>query len=794
MASLGFGIDLALKRRDAGAAVPASAIASLQVLPANGLQAVDGADAADANGWVAKVVLPDDGVSTFDPTRIVLTVSDPGFDASGAATTVVRTIRGTAVLRKQYPNQTQRLNSASGGVRTVHFALDDDVYQGSTLVSGQALAGYYGAAASGAIGGMSNGSTRAYPKPLFAWVNMHHERATGGSYAVEGVAFHRHAMNGRQVACVQYQARDAQAVANLSATVSASVPQLSTIQTKGQIAEVYAASVSLANLAQADLCRVNAKVYPWLGDATAVLDLLTDGVSVSGDATTINPQTPLRFLNDKTGGYGGACAIVKPGGTATGSGKVAAGYGGLGATAADAYPTIAAALTALQSYNQANKGHTDPAGGTIYLSEDAAGAGATHGVGNTSASAAGKCWVEIVKDPGATGTVKAQLAGANVAQASMLRWGCPFEINAGNFNGGSGNTGNTWVAFRGNAINAVASTSAPFNYGFAHSYFENVTMTGGANMPLPFFGFGGTARIQVRCVGLLFEDMPAVLANRYAIQPFTLIGCRFANGFFDDGNWSVNWDSCDGGVICNTQFLKTQAACVLASGALPGGYARGFALVQNVIERTNTASSPALQLGADGTTQAFTNFVEFHNTLPGAGGAGANIGRTNRAYADVAGAAGVLKRITSRFNVWYDCNIKTDTFTTNTTASGRTGNWRSRYHVGDRGNVSVLGDDQGFAVSASGTTWLGEVWPGDGKASAASIGFVNNAAGTSGAGDYRVTGGSNDAYGRVAGSSSSGVTIGGAAVPLAALRFDIAGVARKTDGNGAAGAYERTDI
>ncbi|MCV5208912.1 hypothetical protein OFC00_28890, partial [Escherichia coli] len=91
---------------------------------------------------------------------------------------------------------------------------------------------------------------------------------------------------------------------NLSATMTAAAPQLSAIQTKGQIGEVYAAAIPLANLTQGDLCRVNAKVFPWIGNASAVLDLLVDGVAVTGDATSINPQTPLRFCCDKTGGYG----------------------------------------------------------------------------------------------------------------------------------------------------------------------------------------------------------------------------------------------------------------------------------------------------------------------------------------------------------------------------------------------------------------------------------------------------------------------------------------------------------
>ena len=196
MGSFGFGHDLGIRQRRASAPVaPASAIATLAVLGVGVLP--DGADAADPNGWVASATLPDDGVSTFDPTKITLTVSDPGFDTDGSAVTRTRTITGTAIVRKQYPNQAQRLNSASGGTRTVYFALSDLVYAGSTITAANAAAGYYGGAAAGSIAGITNNSTLAYPVPQFAWLNTQHERATGTGFAVEAAVYHDLARNGQ---------------------------------------------------------------------------------------------------------------------------------------------------------------------------------------------------------------------------------------------------------------------------------------------------------------------------------------------------------------------------------------------------------------------------------------------------------------------------------------------------------------------------------------------------------------------------------------------------------------------
>ncbi|HYZ48257.1 MAG TPA: DUF4760 domain-containing protein [Sphingomonas sp.] len=342
---LGLGFDLpsvAVRQRGGSGGAPAATITGLQVLDAGVLP--DGADAAVPNGWVAKATLPDDGVSAFDPTKIVLTVQDPGFDTAGNATVVTRTIRGTAVIRKQYPNHAQSLNSAAGGTRTVYFALADDIFQGSTITAAQAEAGYYGAAAAGTIGGVVNSSTVAYPKPLFGWLNLQHERATGAGFNIEAVAYHRFARNGQQVACIKFQAKDAQAVPNATAAQLVSAPALSDFQTAGQRVEAWKATIPLAALAQGDLCQVGAIVYPWIGTAW---DLEVEGLAWP----TACPQTKLRFKNDKNATYGGAVAYVKTGGTATTSAAVfAAQQDSATLTAAQTFATLATALTAIASY------------------------------------------------------------------------------------------------------------------------------------------------------------------------------------------------------------------------------------------------------------------------------------------------------------------------------------------------------------------------------------------------------------------------------------------------------------
>lgn len=58
----------------------------------------------DPNGWVAAVTFKGMAIGqALDATKISFTVSGPGYDSTGAATTVTRTVRGTKALRKAVP-------------------------------------------------------------------------------------------------------------------------------------------------------------------------------------------------------------------------------------------------------------------------------------------------------------------------------------------------------------------------------------------------------------------------------------------------------------------------------------------------------------------------------------------------------------------------------------------------------------------------------------------------------------------------------------------------------------------
>lgn len=785
MLALGLGLGLTITPAPVGggAPAPASAITLLQVMGPTALDATgDYGDATartgvNGSGWVAKATMPWLVGQTFDPTKIVLTVQDPGFDEAGS-TTVTRTILGGAVLRRQYNAQAQRQMSNDGIQLTVYFSLQSEIYEGSTISAAAALAGYYGSSQAGVINSRVNSSTRAYSKPLWAALNLQHERATGSVFNVEGVAYHRHARNGRQVARVEFIAKDAQGTPNVAATQTASSTSLSAFQTKGQIVEAYKAAIPLANLTQGDLCQVNVKVYPWIGDASAVLDLEVDGFAWP----TANPLTPLRFLNDKTGGYGGAHAAVKAGAS---GGTVQATYA-LALTTP--FPTINAALAALPAWNNTNKGHNDHSGATIWLMEGSLGAGANHSTANSGVAAdintiaAGQCWTDIRVDPAATGRVKMTMAVVR-STADLLRWCVDIDHTAGNGLQGSATPNYTRAAYDGMVLNLSATTATvAVSYRNGLVYARNVSQINIGAAGQACLGRQGGASFRQQYPLLLGCTM-ADTTTGLQIIPFACIGNSFQRSSFAENAYATipNHDSADGAIVANNLFPNARATCTWGAAQ---DITRGFALVQNVIERAVVTSQPALQIGADGQVRPLDNVIVHYNTVPGVD----STGRTNTGYTDDAGSAGVIKREYYRFNLLAEYNRKTDTFTSVTAVTGRVGNWQGRYGVGYEGNVVINGDSSNGgggagsgAVNADGANWLGEFWPSSNtlKAGVASIAFLTPRSGVSGTGggSYRLISDTNAAYGRV---------------PLgrAGLSFDLAGQPRLNDGTGAAGAYE----
>lgn len=734
---------------------------------------------ASGSGWVAVVVLKGltSLVGTCVPSSLTLSVSDPGYDTSGNVTTVNRTITGVAQLRRQYPSGASKMISTDGTDLTIYITLDDWIYTGTTIVSATIGGTFYTGCTAGNTGAAySNLSATAYPKALFGWLNDQEDVATGNTYPVEAVAFHRHAQGSQQVACVKYTATDG---TNFGTTSTVSAPTLSTKMTQGNIPEVWAASVDFSTLNVTNgstFCTVNAKVYPWIGDSSAVLDLSIHGVAWP----TSLPITPLRIVNDRTLAYGGAFAYVLVG--AGGSPQVSK----TAATArANPYATVTAAMNAIKVFNTANGiSHNDHGGATVRLMDNA-GAAQTHTIasGTTQPAAPASTYCTVEPDPLNTGAISVTFS-AQSAYPDMMRWrNFTLVSNAGttrNFIGQ--NNARSKLSIDGITYDATANGMDGATW-YSMKYTRNITLVGGRS--LEFNGIPNATCNIALMAGWVSSTLTSQVNN--ADQAKLVIGCTMPN-YLLQAETSGTGDGDDGRIIYNNKFLRA-----LVVNATQKTFSYGLANVQNQWEHDTAADAAVMSMNffADGDLTSLLNYIEFNNTAVG--------NRCSRMYNDTVSnkiaPTGNLKQGRSCFNIWDDYNIKSDTYTS---GQGSVGNFAYMYSVGNVGNVSLFGAVNRGPTEAPhndnvDTPFLGNAWlpssnPNLQLASGANLTqaqimalFVNYTV----APQASVARGGNYTPLSTSALLKSRVPIG-----KGVLLRDLAGTLRRTDGTGAAGAYE----
>lgn len=732
---------------------------------------------ASGSGWVATVVLK--GITSLTgtcvPSALTLSVSDPGYDTSGNATTVSRTITGVAQVRRQYPNGATKMISTNGTDLTLLISLDDWIYSGTTILSANIGASFYTGCTSGHTGAtFTNASATAYPKALFGWLNEQEDANTSSAYPVEAVVFHRHATAGQQVACVKYSATDGTLTGSVS-TVSATTTSAKLVQ--GNIPEVWAANVDFSTLAVttgSTFCTINAQVYPWLGDSSAVLNLTNDGVAWP----TSLPITPLRVLNDRTGAYGGAYAYVQAG--AGGTPQVSK----TSATArANPYATITAAMNAVKAFNAANGiVHSDHGGAFVRLMDNA-GAAQTHTISTapTAPASPSATYCTVEPDPANTGAISVQFT-AQSQYPDMMRWrGFTLASNASSTRTFIGqNNARSKLVVDKVTYDLTANAMDGATY-YSAKYLRNITLTGGRSVD--FNGIpNATANIALMAgvVGTATSSVSGIND-----QPKLTIGCVLPK-FLSQPEPFATGDGDHGRIIYNNKFYRA----VFSSTARTLSY--GFANVQNQYEHDGAdAAVMSMNFFADGDLTTITNYVEQHNTAVG--------NRASRMYNDAVGSQvapnGIPKLGCSIYNIWDDYNIKTDTY--NADGAGATGNWAYYYSVGNRGNVSLFGavnrstadapaNDNSFAA------YLGGAWLPSSEYNLfrTALGFTQ-AQIMAMFGNYTVGPQASPAIGgNYVPASTAAYLKGRVPAGRSVLKKDLAGTTRRTDGTGAAGAYE----
>lgn len=733
----------------------------------------------DGNGWLARIRLTALSGAVLDASKILITVADEGWEKSGggvSATTRYRYITPSAVLRRPAPNQATQLSMVSGAIaaptvgQPVDYFLtlsnEDHIYQGSTIVGVEVAAGFYGAAAAGSVSGPVNSSTWQYQDPGHGFFNTPCERVTGGSIAVELEVFHRHAMNGQSVAGVELFATDG---TNVSASVFVNLPELSSLQTVGDIAEVYKATISTTALNQAvasSLCTVDAKIYPWIGSPYTI--------STQGAAwPTPQPCTVLPFVNDKTGAYGGAIACVKAGVT---GGAVSTSI----ATARAApFPTINAAITAIATWNNTVSGshiatHNDYSGATIYLMDNA-GADQGHELTGTVSTAAGTCWLDIKADPNNSGRAFYSMVNSRRVDGGMFRISCDIDKTGATGALSCNDTAqgsNKMLAVQNATVSLTAGTTNPYLISAGLVYQRNVIYPVALGQNVPALGTHSTSGMRCsKAIGIEYGD--SATTQSVNIVPYMCVGLKgkFVVTTPSTSSQSTN----DGGIVYNCRLHAISVTMNILGSAFE--ISRGFEFSQSVVE---FISGQDFGISAGSSTANIKNVRVFGLTVPpAAGNPSADVGRFNHAYNDDAATRGKNCDIVVKYNILGRGATKSDYFSYYNSGGvvGNVGNFSVAYNVASRGNIMAFNRP----ATLDGSEYFRKVFDSKTAVGVGEIPFVDNKAGTTGAtgfGNYRLTGGSNPAYDVVEAG-------------LGWRRYDLAGLPCNNDGTGAAGPYEK---
>lgn len=188
-----------------------------------------------------------------------------------------------------------------------------------------------------------------------------------------------------------------------------------------------------------------------------------------------------------------------------------------------------------------------------------------------------------------------------------------------------------------------AGAGVPINYRNPLCFMRNVTLAGLSASANPLTLFAATAFTKnVLLLGVTSDSAADVVMHAY-----TVIGGSFGRVQYEEMA-STSYPAQSGCILANNRFMNIRdpnRRGVGCTRTLP----RGFAAVQNVWESARSGTSGALwEIGADGRTVAFDNIVFMHNSLPAAHGTG----RFNLGYTAVEGAAGAVKEVHCRNNLW----------------------------------------------------------------------------------------------------------------------------------------------
>ena len=599
-----------------------------------------------------------------DPTnaKITFTVTSQGYTSTGGLSTKDRTIYGVpdinlGAMRQVYPNQLLPDESTDANV-VIRVALSENIYNDDTPLTADVSSGWYtqGGNVNNACTDLAitNNSVNDYQKPIVKWLETQMDIKTE-NYYIELAAFHGHAESGNQVPCVKFTVTDEHSH-SLNYTVN-SMSKSDRADYNSVIC--YSQLVDVSTLTSGDVITHKVQVYPFIGDTDSVVDSATTGYSFPTAYLC-----DLKFKLFKEGEFGHTCVRVD-GNDSTGD-----VYGSRTlAEAGSAFLTIAAAMTALQSYHNTNYSRNHVGGGYIYLGENTWTYNSTNG--GTS-----DCWVTITR---ITGTTKANVVLSATSTNSRFSHFTKFSDIAITLSNTYFTGSNADFLWADNCTFTVSSTvSLVWSCPYASATYNTGSLT--ANKGYTAYSTAVTSWSLIR--GCNHSTLTASFGY-CVVGNYNVIQVERGTG--------VSSLAPDGGIFAYNTMSSNATTCF----ALGDNYnIDGYAFVQNVMERYGSQTTQLGKMCADSSVYTSNNIIFFNNTFAGA--------RINAAYNDTT------REVTNYHTNYYwkgnivsNINTKDDTFAEDADCIG---GWNFGYKVNCISNL--------WRASAA-AEWVGEfvgVW------------------------------------------------------------------------------------
>lgn len=682
------------------------------------------ANTIPANGKILRLRFKGLAASgTIDPTKLTLTVVDPGFgtDRVYRLDNVVRTLRVTGLYRASFPNASIPMVQVVGSDLDTYWALSESVFVSSRCYNVQVQAGFYGACTNSTLGLVTNSSTRPYEMPqldLVAQPPIMRLGSSGLSY--EWVVSHAHARFGQPVAAMETYIIDNTASPGTANRIT-SVSNAMTASTRlwPHTPPVFAGTfASTAGLTDGNSGGLSVKVYPWMSGPDP-WDLAANGAASVYDSS-IPAYWPVCI--DSDGSYRTARAYVSHTGAQIGSPTftTAALSAYVPGTTA-AYATVAAALAAGQTWNNTGanrtRTHNDCGGLEIVIPSGTQIAG--FGASLVSYVCGGGPVPRLTIETGASKDTTGLGPGAQKAYRHIDIDGlglfpttdASHTLIDGQSTGASSSAPanlsgtvitvvrNCQASSAGDTLNQIA-LRAGYYFGYNNDFTgpeffrPNVTLYNASII------HGGSYNSSFRSTPSTMDGIGRVIGARMwqlvpaaesALRTFHFqIGQIFAFNRFDY----------NGGSGANPIVGSFRAAIG----------SRGLAFIGNLVRPTGN-SSPALQIQADYNTStsadrpAMLNVVVMCNSITG--------NRYNRGYLEV-GANTDIKEIYEFHNAFDSQNNKSDYMDPDaggplTENGARTGNFALRFGT-DRG-YNVTAQTSANSSTYGSTSFLGEAAP-----------------------------------------------------------------------------------